>query len=122
MRENLRLAAQYLEHGQGLLKPLARSARAARRVQELLTQFDLHAKAGIYFADSRQTVRLRDVESGENIDHTRVDASQTEFFVGIGATWNATENLAVRVEYQKFLENEVTRWAKVGKDNKITPQ
>jgi tripartite-type tricarboxylate transporter receptor subunit TctC len=25
-------------------------------------------------------------------------------------------------EYQKFLENEVTRWAKVVKDNKITPQ
>jgi tripartite-type tricarboxylate transporter receptor subunit TctC len=25
-------------------------------------------------------------------------------------------------EYQKFLENEVTRWAKVVKDNKIVPQ
>jgi branched-chain amino acid transport system ATP-binding protein len=47
VRENLRLAAQYLEQGRGLLKPLARSERAARRVEELLAQFDLHAKADL---------------------------------------------------------------------------
>lgn len=45
VRENLRLAAQYLEQGRGLLRPLGRSELAARRVGELLGQFDLHAKA-----------------------------------------------------------------------------
>lgn len=45
VRENLRLAAQYLEQGQGLLRPLSRSARAAQRVEELLTQFELAGQA-----------------------------------------------------------------------------
>ena len=41
VRENLRLAAQYLEQGQGLLRPLSRSTLAAQRVEELLAQFEL---------------------------------------------------------------------------------
>jgi branched-chain amino acid transport system ATP-binding protein len=45
VRENLRLAAQYLEHGQGLLRPLSRSALAAQRVEELLAQFELTRNA-----------------------------------------------------------------------------
>lgn len=63
---------------------------------------EFHGKAGIYLADSRQTVRLTDVESKQNFYHERVDSSQTELFAGIGATWNATESLAVRLEYQRF--------------------
>ena len=38
VRENLRLAAQYLEQGQGLLRPLSRSTLAAQRVEERLAQ------------------------------------------------------------------------------------
>lgn len=45
VRENLRLAAQYLEQGRGLLRPVARSTQAAQRVEELLAQFDLARKA-----------------------------------------------------------------------------
>lgn len=45
VRENLRLAAQFLERGRGLFRPLARSATAWQRVDELLNQFGLHAKA-----------------------------------------------------------------------------
>ena len=45
VRENLRLAAQYLEQGRGLFRPLARSQAAAARVDELLEQFDLRSKA-----------------------------------------------------------------------------
>lgn len=45
VRENLRLAAQFLERGRGLLRPLARSNRAQARVDELLAQFDLAARA-----------------------------------------------------------------------------
>lgn len=41
VRENLRLAAQFLEQGRGLFRPLARSQAAAARVDELLEQFDL---------------------------------------------------------------------------------
>ena len=45
VRENLRLAAQFLEQGRGLLRPLARSPLALARVDELIAQFDLAAKA-----------------------------------------------------------------------------
>lgn len=45
VRENLRLAAQYLEQGRGLLRPITRSAQAAQRVEELLAQFELARKA-----------------------------------------------------------------------------
>jgi opacity protein-like surface antigen len=76
--------------------------------------FELNAKAGIFLADTRQTIRLNDVEVKENFYHERIDASQTEIFLGIGGTWNATENLALRVEYQKFLD--------VGDDTKAYEQ
>ncbi|OSZ65402.1 ABC transporter ATP-binding protein [Hydrogenophaga sp. IBVHS2] len=46
VRENLRLAAQFLEQGRGLLRPVQHSSTALRRVDELLEQFDLGGKAG----------------------------------------------------------------------------
>jgi branched-chain amino acid transport system ATP-binding protein len=45
LRENLRLAAQFLEQGRGLLRPLSSSRLALARVDELISQFDLVAKA-----------------------------------------------------------------------------
>lgn len=45
VRENLRLAAQFLEQGRGLLRPVQHSSTALRRVDELLEQFDLGGKA-----------------------------------------------------------------------------
>ena len=45
VRENLRLAAQFLERGRGLFRPLAQSSIAWQRVDELLSQFDLQSRA-----------------------------------------------------------------------------
>jgi len=45
VRENLRLAAQFLERGRGLLRPIAASTTALARVDELIAQFDLAARA-----------------------------------------------------------------------------
>lgn len=45
VRENMRLAAQFLEHGRGLFRPLVRSTTASHRVDELLGQFELRGKA-----------------------------------------------------------------------------
>jgi branched-chain amino acid transport system ATP-binding protein len=45
VRENLRLAAQFLEGGRGLFLPVGRSHVASRRVGELLEQFGLAARA-----------------------------------------------------------------------------
>lgn len=66
--------------------------------------FEFNGKAGIFYADTRQTIRLYDVLAGENAGHNRSDASQIELFAGIGATWNANENFALRVEYQRFFD------------------
>lgn len=65
---------------------------------------EFNGKAGVYFADTRQTIRLYDVTLGENVGHDRSDASQTELFAGIGATWNVNQSFALRVEYQRFFD------------------
>jgi branched-chain amino acid transport system ATP-binding protein len=46
VRENLRLAAQFLEGGRGALQPVHRSRQAMVRVDELITQFELGGQAG----------------------------------------------------------------------------
>lgn len=45
VRENLRLAAQFLEGGRGLVRPVAASRTALARVDELIGQFDLGGRA-----------------------------------------------------------------------------
>jgi branched-chain amino acid transport system ATP-binding protein len=45
VRENLRLAAQFLEQGRGWLQPVATSTHAQARVDELIAQFSLESKA-----------------------------------------------------------------------------
>jgi branched-chain amino acid transport system ATP-binding protein len=44
VRENLRLAAQFLEQGRGLFKPISQSHAARQRVEELTEQFHLSHK------------------------------------------------------------------------------
>ena len=44
VRENLRLAAQFLERGRGLLRPIASSKLALQRVDELVERFRLQRK------------------------------------------------------------------------------
>ncbi|WP_413906263.1 ABC transporter ATP-binding protein, partial [Candidatus Skiveiella danica] len=44
VQENLRLAAQFLEQGHGLFRPLSASTRANARVDELIAQFGLQDK------------------------------------------------------------------------------
>lgn len=70
-------------------------------------RFDLHVRGGLYMADTRVTNRLRFVEDpieNTNLDHDRVDASQTELFAGIGGAWNINQNFALRVEYQRYFD------------------
>jgi branched-chain amino acid transport system ATP-binding protein len=45
VRENLRLGAQFLERGRGLLRPVPHSLKAAERVDELIAQFALERQA-----------------------------------------------------------------------------
>ena len=44
VQENLRLAAQFLEQGRGLFRPLSASTRAHERVEQLVEQFGLQSK------------------------------------------------------------------------------
>lgn len=45
VRENLRLAAQFIEHGRGLFLPTYASERSNLRVEELLEKFSLQSRA-----------------------------------------------------------------------------
>ncbi|MHB1201363.1 MAG: ABC transporter ATP-binding protein [Polaromonas sp.] len=47
VRENLRLAAQFLEQGRGLLRPIASSRVALQRVDELIERFRLEGKLDV---------------------------------------------------------------------------
>lgn len=72
-------------------------------------RFDVHVRAGVYYADTRVTNRLRYIDGADqsdifNLRHRREDASQTELLAGLGAAWNINENFALRVEYQKFFD------------------
>ncbi|HKU14453.1 MAG TPA: outer membrane beta-barrel protein [Steroidobacteraceae bacterium] len=67
-------------------------------------RFDVHAKAGILFADTRLRSRVRDVDFADNVLHSEVHAGEKEMFLGIGGAWNIGENYSVRLEYQRFLD------------------
>lgn len=66
---------------------------------------DLHAKAGVYFSDTRfrEKLRLFDSETEESVQEEVKDSTQ-DLFVGIGAAWNIGDNYALRVEYQRFFD------------------
>jgi OOP family OmpA-OmpF porin len=67
-------------------------------------RFDVHAKAGMYFADTRYRARVRDVDFAENVLHNEVKAGENEIFLGLGGAWNISEGYALRFEYQRFLD------------------
>lgn len=70
----------------------------------LSERFDVHAKAGLYFADTRFRGRVRDVEFDENLLHSEVDAGEQEFVLGLGGAWNINDSYSLRFEYQRFLD------------------
>jgi hypothetical protein len=67
-------------------------------------QFVVHAKAGLYFADTRFRGRVRDVEFAENLLHSEVDAGEKEVFFGVGGAWNINDRYSLRLEYQRYLD------------------
>lgn len=67
-------------------------------------RFDVHGKAGIYFADTRVRARVRDIEFDENIFHDEVDAGEQEVLLGVGGAWNINDRYSVRFEYQRFMD------------------
>lgn len=67
-------------------------------------RFDVHAKAGVYIADTRLRTRVRDIEFADNIAHDETDAGEQEFFLGLGGAWNINDSYSLRFEYQRFLD------------------
>jgi OmpA-OmpF porin, OOP family len=67
-------------------------------------RFDVHAKAGLLFADTRLRSRVRDVSFAENVLHDESRASEAERFFGVGGTWNINDSYSVRFEYQRYLD------------------
>jgi OmpA-OmpF porin, OOP family len=67
-------------------------------------RFDIHAKAGLYFADTQVRTRVRDLAFDENLFHEELGAGEQEFFAGVGASWNINDSYSLRFEYQRFLD------------------
>ena len=66
-------------------------------------RFDLHARAGVYFADTRLRVRAEDYDTGDVLSE-EVKPSSENPFVGLGAAWNINDSYSLRVEYQRFFD------------------
>ncbi|HKQ84661.1 MAG TPA: outer membrane beta-barrel protein [Steroidobacteraceae bacterium] len=64
---------------------------------------DLHAKGGVYFADTRLRMKSSLPDFDESIQD-EMKASTQELFAGIGAAWNINDNYALRFEYQRFFD------------------
>ena len=63
--------------------------------------FDVYARGGIYFADTRMRVRF---VFPDQILSTESKAGTQEFFGGLGFAWNFSEDYAVRGEVTPFLD------------------
>jgi OOP family OmpA-OmpF porin len=62
-------------------------------------RFELFIKPGVAFWDAETTIRIRDQSGSFGGD---ADDSGSAFFLGGGAAFNFTENLATRLEYEWF--------------------
>lgn len=67
-------------------------------------RFDVSAKVGMYFADTKVRLRVRDLAFDENLEHVEFGAGEQELFAGIGGTWNINDSYSLRFEYQRFLD------------------
>jgi len=67
-------------------------------------RFDLHAKAGLYFSDTRLRSRIRDDAFGENIVHQEIDARDQDLFAGVGGAWHINDRYSLRFEYQRYFD------------------
>ena len=66
-------------------------------------RFDLHARAGVYFADTRLRYREEDFQTGD-VFSEEIKPSSENPFVGIGAAWNINDSYSLRIEYQRFFD------------------
>lgn len=66
-------------------------------------RFDLHARAGVYFADTRLRVRVEDYDN-DAVFSEEVKPNSENPFVGLGAAWNISDSYSLRIEYQRFFD------------------
>ncbi|HEX7012836.1 MAG TPA: outer membrane beta-barrel protein [Steroidobacteraceae bacterium] len=72
----------------------------------LTERFDVHARAGLFVADTRVRERAVSIEPDlpETFTSIQTRSDSKDFFGGIGAAWNINDSYSVRVEYQRFLD------------------
>ena len=62
--------------------------------------FDVFAKLGFIYWDADGSLKLRD--EGDLVTKTSIGEDGTDFAWAVGGTWNFTDTLGVRAEYQGF--------------------
>lgn len=62
--------------------------------------FDVFAKLGFIYWDADGSIKLRD--EGDLVTKTSIGEDGTDFAWAVGGTWNFTDTLGVRAEYQGF--------------------
>lgn len=67
-------------------------------------RFDVHVRGGLLFADTRARTRMVLDDIPDSLTSFETKDSSSDFFGGIGATWNINPSYSLRLEYQKFLD------------------
>ncbi|HEX7115748.1 MAG TPA: outer membrane beta-barrel protein [Steroidobacter sp.] len=72
----------------------------------LTERFDVHARLGVYFADTRVRTRAVSIEPDlpDTFMSVQTRSDSKDLFAGIGAAWNINDSYAVRLEWQRFLD------------------
>lgn len=65
-------------------------------------RFDIHARAGVYFGDTRERVRTIAASDPDSFESSERKGGSSDLLFGIGATWNINDSYSVRLEWQRF--------------------
>lgn len=65
-------------------------------------RFDLYARGGVYFGDTRLRQKIEDLSTGESLAMVEDTSSSKDLFAGIGAAWNITESFSLRLQYERY--------------------
>jgi opacity protein-like surface antigen len=64
-------------------------------IAPIAEKFDLYARAGVFFSDSKVRVEIDDIEVSES-------GNDEDFLFGFGIGWNITPNWTARLEWTRF--------------------
>lgn len=77
---------------------------AALGMLPLGERFDLYARGGASYVDTRTRFKISDPASGASLASVENKVHRWSAVVGVGADWNIGQSFALRLDYQRFFD------------------